>query len=137
MRAKLFSLSTISIVLAVLISCTPVEQKESIVSSSSSVSSQASEVSQASQEEQSHSESSAILKYHVIFLNYDETCLYETDVKSGEEAIYKGEEPTREEDDDYTYIFKGWDKDLSNIQSDLTTKAQYEQKSKWTSLVWF
>ena len=77
--------------------------------------------------------------YTVTFLNYDETVLDAVKVKEGEEAIYSGETPTREEDDEFTYSFKGWDKDLKNITSDVTTTAEYEYTAKenWGSIIWF
>ena len=77
--------------------------------------------------------------YTVTFLNYDETVLDTVKVKEGEEAIYSGETPTREEDDEFTYSFKGWDKDLKNITSDVTTTAEYEYTAKenWGSIIWF
>ena len=77
--------------------------------------------------------------YHVIFKNYDETILEEIDVKEGEEAIYSGETPTKEEDDEFTYEFEGWDQDLANIQSDVTTYAQYTATGKegWGPIIWF
>ena len=59
----------------------------------------------------SNSESSSSVPqdvyYHVTFLNYDETLLYEVDVLEGHEAVYSGETPTKAEDDEFTYTFKG------------------------------
>ena len=77
--------------------------------------------------------------YHVIFLNYDETLLYEVDVLEGNEAQYLGETPIKPEDDEFTYEFSGWDKDLTNIQSDVTATAQYTYiaKENWGSIIWF
>ena len=77
--------------------------------------------------------------YHVIFINYDDTLLYEVDVKEGEEAIYNGIDPTKEEDDEFTYEFDGWDIDLTNITSDVTAKATYKAiaKENWGPIIWF
>ena len=77
--------------------------------------------------------------YHVTFVNYDDSVLYEVDVLEGTEAIYSGETPIKPEDDEFTYEFKGWDQDLTNIQAEMTTKATYEAVGKipWGSIIWF
>ena len=78
--------------------------------------------------------------YHVVFVNYDETTiLYETDVLKGSTATYSGETPTKEEDDEFTYEFDGWDKELTNIQSDTTFVAQFKAvaKENWGPIIWF
>ena len=77
--------------------------------------------------------------YHVTFVNYDETVLYEADVLEGNAALYSGEEPVKAEDEECTYKFIGWDKDLTNIQSDTTFVAQFEAVSKgqWGPINWF
>ncbi|MBQ8141601.1 MAG: hypothetical protein IJ194_00370 [Bacilli bacterium] len=79
------------------------------------------------------------ITYHVIFQNYDLTILYETDVNEGEDAVYDGKTPTKEEDDEFTYEFKGWDKELTNIQEDITFTAQYNSipKEDWGPIHWF
>ena len=86
----------------------------------------------------SDSESSSLedIYYHVIFVNYDNSVLYEIDVLESEEAIYHGSTPTREEDSQYSYEFIGWDIDLSVITSDVTAKAQYKSIA-WSPVIWF
>lgn len=76
--------------------------------------------------------------YHVVFQNYDETILEEIDVLEGKEASYSGEDPTREEDDEFTYEFIGWDQDLKSITSDVTAIAQYKATAKqnWGPINW-
>ena len=76
--------------------------------------------------------------YHVVFKNYDETVLSEIDVLQGTEAVYSGETPTKAEDDEFTYEFDGWDKDLTNIQADVTTLATYKPVAKegWGEIIY-
>ena len=118
-----------SLTLASLISCGPNQPSKTENSESKPDSSEASLISSIDQD----------TYYHVVFKNYDETILEEIDVKEGEEAIYSGETPTKEEDDEFTYEFEGWDQDLTNIQSDVTTYAQYTATGKedWGPIIWF
>ena len=130
-----------------------VSSSDSSEESSSSVESSSSEQpsTQSSSEEASSSEASSSSEsssessipegtyYHVTFINYDDSVLYEVDVLEGTEAIYSGETPIKPEDDEFTYEFKGWDQDLTNIQAEMTTKAQYTYiaKENWGSIIWF
>ena len=77
--------------------------------------------------------------YHVTFVNYDNSLLYEVDVLKGCEALYRGEDPVKEEDENYTYTFIGWDIDLKSINSDVTAVAQFEAvaKENWGPINWF
>lgn len=77
--------------------------------------------------------------YHVTFVNYDNSVLYEVDVLEGSEALYSGEDPVKEEDDEFTYEFIGWDVDLKAVSSDVTAKAQFEPvaKEEWGPIIWF
>ena len=77
--------------------------------------------------------------YHVTFVNYDNSLLYEVDVLEGNEALYRGEDPVKEEDDEFTYTFIGWDIDLTSINSDVTAVAQFEAvaKENWGPIIWF
>ena len=112
--------------------------EQSFIQSSSEETSSSSEVSSSSE---SSSESSIPegTYHHVTFVNYDDSVLYEVDVLEGTEAIYSGETPIKPEDDEFTYEFKGWDQDLTNIQMEMTTKATYEAVGKipWGSIIWF
>ena len=60
-------------------------------------------------------------KYKVIFYDYDYTVLKSDSVLYGNNAI-PPKDPIR-----HGYIFIGWDKDYSNVKSDLNIIAKYEQ----------
>ncbi len=77
--------------------------------------------------------------YHVRFVNDDDSLLYETDVEEGGNAVYVGETPAKEEDDEFTYTFSGWDPEPTNVRQNLVCKAQYdaEPKENWGSIIWF
>ena len=141
-----------SVVLFSLISCGATKQTSSnsneetpssiIPISITEVPSSDSSIEPSSIVDSSSEESSSIPEetyYHVTFLNYDESLLYEVDVLEGTEAIYLGETPTKPEDEEFSYEFKGWDQDLTNILSDVTTKAEYSYTAKenWGSIIWF
>ena len=64
--------------------------------------------------------------YTVRFVDYDGKILSEQQVKEGEAAVAPAD-PVRE-----GYVFKGWDKDFSNVQSDLRITAQYEPLPVYT-----
>ena len=66
--------------------------------------------------------------YTVTWKNYDGTVL-ETDsnVSSGAIPEYNGATPTRATDETYAYYFKGWDKEISPVNGDITYTATYEQ----------
>lgn len=80
-----------------------------------------------------------IIYYQVKFVNYDDSLLYETTVREGRDATYGGETPTCPEDEEFDYEFDGWDKDLSNVQSDMIIKAKYKAVAKdgWGPIIWF
>ena len=70
--------------------------------------------------------------YTVKFVNWDDSVLKTETVIKGQSATAPTN-PTREATAQYTYTFKGWDKEFTNIQSDLTVKAQFtETTNKYT-----
>ena len=107
--------------------------------SSSQSSNSASSSSQSSSSESSSSSEPVEVYYHITYKNYDGTILEEKDVLEGSEAIYTGETPTREDDEEYTYEFIGWDKedDLKVVSADITVTAQFKATGIWGPIIWF
>ena len=66
----------------------------------------------------------------VTFKNYDGTLLSEVVVEKGQTVTYNGPTPTRNETNEATYTFKGWDASLENITSDCIRVAQYNETLK-------
>ena len=73
-----------------------------------------------------------INKYTVTFKNYDGSTLQEETLEYGTIPVYKGEIPTREKTKEYTYTFKGWDKEITEVTNNQEYKATYtETKNKY------
>lgn len=68
--------------------------------------------------------------YTITWVNYDGTVLETDTVTEGEIPAYNGATPTRAEDSQYTYTFKGWDKTVVAAVADATYTAQYTQTAK-------
>lgn len=65
------------------------------------------------------------LIYEVTFINDNNEVLYKTNVEYGQDVIYEGETPTKEETVECKYFFSKWDHELTNITSDTIIKAKY------------
>ncbi len=72
----------------------------------------------------------AITYVPVIFNNWDGTKLYEFYFEKGTNAVYEGETPTHpdttEDGKTFKWTFKGWDKDLTNIQKPTIFTAVFQ-----------
>ena len=72
-------------------------------------------------------------KYNVKFTNYDGSILQEETLEYGTIPVYKGEIPTREKTDEYTYTFKSWNKEITEVTDNEIYIAVYkEEKNKYT-----
>ena len=72
-------------------------------------------------------------KYNVKFTNYDGSILQEETLEYGTLPVYKGEIPTREKTDEYTYTFKSWNKEITEVTDNEIYIAVYtEEKNKYT-----
>lgn len=74
----------------------------------------------------------ATQKYTVTWKNWDGSVIYTEDYRYGEKPVFNNknaeikEYPTRPEDDLYTYVFVGWDKELTSVNAKTTYTAKYE-----------
>ena len=69
-------------------------------------------------------------KYRVDFYNYDNSLLYTDYVPEGEGASFYGKTPTKPSDDNYTYVFDGWNKPIDKVTSNLSVVAKYQKRER-------
>jgi len=63
--------------------------------------------------------------YTVKFVNYDDTVLQSKEYDPGATPKYEGETPAHPEDEDFVYVFTGWDPEIKAVTADATYKATY------------
>lgn len=68
-----------------------------------------------------------INKYKIIFNNWDNTKLDEQTVEYGVKPSYAGK-PTKPSDAQYTYVFKGWDKEIVEATANVTYTATFDSQ---------
>ena len=62
----------------------------------------------------------------VTFKNHDDSVLFHTEIPYGSKVNYQGETPIKESDEQNSYVFSGWDKDVSkNIYDNTIFIAQF------------
>ena len=69
-------------------------------------------------------------KYTVQWLNADGTLIMSEEYKMGETPSYKGQTPTKAEDDTYTYTFSKWSPAIAPVMSDTTYTAEFYSTRK-------
>jgi hypothetical protein len=70
-------------------------------------------------------------KYTVTWLDEDGiTVLDEQEVDYGQLPEYAGETPTKEEDEQFTYTFSGWDPEIEVVSGEATYVATYTAEAK-------
>ena len=63
--------------------------------------------------------------YLITFVNWDGTELQKSQVATGTLPEYNGETPVRPDDEQYTYIFKGWTPELLEVTEDAVYTAEF------------
>ena len=67
--------------------------------------------------------------YTITFKDYDGTVLQTSSVKKGETPAYNKSNPSRENDDNYSYTFSGWQPTLTKVSEDAVYTATYTSES--------
>ena len=75
-------------------------------------------------------------KYNITWLNYDNSELYSAKVEYGRIPTYTGETPVKPSDVQFTYIFSGWEPELTEVTGDATYKAVYSTTTNKYMVTW-
>ena len=75
-------------------------------------------------------------QYLVTWQDWDGTVLSTNLVKEGIVPTYNGLTPTKEADDQYTYEFSGWDKEIAPVTADIVYIAQFNATLRSYNVVW-
>ena len=69
-------------------------------------------------------------QYTIVFINEDGTELDRQEVAYGTKPVYQGETPTKADDAQYTYTFKGWSPSVVTVTKATTYRATYTRYNK-------
>lgn len=78
----------------------------------------------------------SLIPYTVTWQDYDETVLEQDTNTYGEMPEYNGDDPTRENTDQYTYTFTGWNPEIDAVTGDVTYTAQYDVQVNTYTVKW-
>ena len=73
---------------------------------------------------------SASSEYTIRWTDEDGSLLATTTVAAGETPVYPNEDPTKKEDENYTYTFSGWSPNLAPATNDRNYRAVYAATAK-------
>ena len=68
-----------------------------------------------------------INKYIIKFVNHDGTELQSLELEYGEIPVYSGEEPTKNGNVQYSYVFDGWTPKISEVDGEKTYTAKFDE----------
>ena len=77
---------------------------------------------------------SYVKSYTVTFVDGDGNTIYETHALENGEAIYAGDTPTKTSTVQYDFEFKGWDRQLKPITSDVTITATFNSVLRYYTI---
>lgn len=69
-------------------------------------------------------------KYKITFADEDGTVLEEKEYKYGEKPVYSKGQPVKEQDEQYTYKFECWDKEIVDTTEETTYTAKYSKTER-------
>lgn len=74
----------------------------------------------------------------VAWLNYDGSEIYTEEIEPGEIPAYTGENPEKPEDDENSYVFVGWNPQVTEVNEDTAYKAIFDAdpKEKSFEITW-
>ncbi|MBO5884867.1 MAG: InlB B-repeat-containing protein, partial [Clostridia bacterium] len=73
-----------------------------------------------------------VRKYTIVFANYDNTVLQSEELEYGQTPVYKGQTPTRPDENTVVYTFSGWNKEIATVTGNVTYIAVYNVSGKFT-----
>ena len=74
--------------------------------------------------------------YTITFKDYDGTVLQTSNVKKGETPTYNKTNPSRNNDDTYSYTFNGWNPSIETVSKDMVYTATYLSTQNSYTVTW-